>query len=67
MTFTKASEKPLSEKQRLKLEKFAKKKEKQAQVVQQQNSSDGPKEKKSKKQDIPIVDSRDWVEETPTG
>jgi valyl-tRNA synthetase len=30
MTFTKASEKPLSEKQRLKLEKFAKKKEKQA-------------------------------------
>lgn len=60
------SEKPLSEKQRLKLEKFAIKKEKQAQQKQQQSS--GPsKDQKSKKQDLPVVESKDWIEETPAG
>jgi valyl-tRNA synthetase len=64
MASTHASEKPMSEKQRLKLEKFAIKKEKQA---QQQPSSGVSKEKKSKKQDVPAVESKNWVEETPSG
>ena len=58
--------KPMSEKQRLKLEKFANKKEKQAQQQQQQTSA-ASKEKKSKKQDVPAVESKDWVEGTPAG
>ena len=58
--------KPMSEKQRLKLEKFANKKEKQAQQQQQQTSG-ASKEKKSKKQDVPAVESKDWVEGTPAG
>ena len=57
----------MSEKQRLKLEKFAYKKEKQAQQAQQQQPNDVSKEKKSKKQDVPAVESKDWVEETPAG
>jgi valyl-tRNA synthetase len=60
------SAKPMSEKQRLKLEKFANKKEKQAQQKQQQ-SSGASNEKKSKKLDVPTVESKDWIEETPTG
>jgi valyl-tRNA synthetase len=50
----------MSEKQRLKLEKFANKKEKQAQLQQ-------AKEKESKKPEVPAVESKDWVEETPAG
>jgi valyl-tRNA synthetase len=63
------SAKPISEKQRLKLEKFANKKEKQAQQAQQkqQQPSGASTEKKSKKQDVPAVESKDWVEETPAG
>jgi len=55
--------KPISEKQRLKLEKFANKKALQA----QQKSNDVSKEKKAKKQLLPVVKSKDWVEETPAG
>ncbi|OQD83668.1 hypothetical protein PENANT_c015G11296 [Penicillium antarcticum] len=55
---------PLSEKQRLKLEKFAKKKKRQAQLAQQPIAG-VPKEKKPKKQAVAIVDSKDWEEETP--
>lgn len=51
----------MSEKQRLKLEKFAQKKENQAQQVQRKS------EKKAKKQDVPAVEANDWVEETPIG
>lgn len=63
------SAKPMSEKQRLKLEKFANKKEKQAQQAQQkqQQPSSASKEKKSGKQDVPAVESKDWVESTPAG
>lgn len=67
MASTQASEKPMSEKQRLKLEKFANKKEKQAQQMQQQQPNGVSKEKKSKKHDVPAVESKDWVEETPAG
>jgi valyl-tRNA synthetase len=56
----------MSQKQRLKLEKFTKKKEKQEQQKQQQPSG-APKEKKLKKQDIHAVELKDWVEETPAG
>ena len=56
----------MSEKQRLKLEKFTNKKEKQEQQKQQQPSG-ASKEKKIKKQDIPAVESKDWVESTPAG
>jgi valyl-tRNA synthetase len=65
-TPAKISAKPTSEKQRLKLEKFANKKEKQAQQQQQQPSGDS-KQKLSKKQDVPAVQSKDWVESTPAG
>lgn len=73
MASTQASEKPMSEKQRLKLEKFANKKEKQAQQAQQvqqaqqQQPNGVSKEKKPKKQDVPAVESKDWVDETPAG
>ena len=60
------SVKPMSEKQQLKLEKFANKKPKQAQQ-QQQQSSGASNEKNSKKQDSTAVESKDWVEETPLG
>lgn len=59
--------KPMSEKQRLKLEKFANKKAKQAQQQQQQQSAGGTKKEKSKKPEGPTVSSKDWVEETPDG
>ena len=59
------SAKPMSEKQRLKLEKFAKKKENQAQQAQQ--PGDNSREKKAKKRDVPAVELKDWVEETPVG
>jgi valyl-tRNA synthetase len=49
----------MSEKQRLKLEKFANKKEKQAQQLQHQPSG-ASKEKRQKKQDVPEVESKDW-------
>lgn len=61
-----SSAKPMSEKQRLKFGKFAKKKERQAQQEQQQTSGLS-REKKPKKQDVPAVRSEDWIEETPTG
>jgi valyl-tRNA synthetase len=62
------SEKPVSDKQRLKLEKFAIKKEKQMQQKQKQQQSSAPsKDQKSKKQDVPAVESKDWIEETPAG
>jgi valyl-tRNA synthetase len=57
--------KPLTEKQRLKQEKFA---NKQAQLKQQQQQSTSTnKEKKSKKQDVLIVDSKNWIDQTPAG
>jgi valyl-tRNA synthetase len=66
MASTPSSAKPMSEKQRLKLEKFASKKEKQEQQKQQQPSGTS-KEKKFKKQDTHTVVPKDWVEETPAG
>ncbi|PQE07696.1 hypothetical protein CJF31_00007519 [Rutstroemia sp. NJR-2017a BVV2] len=66
MASTPASAKAMSEKQRLKLEKFASKMEKQEQQKQQQPGSTS-KEKKLKKQDTHTVKSKDWVEETPAG
>ncbi|KAG9228357.1 tRNA synthetases class I-domain-containing protein [Amylocarpus encephaloides] len=60
------SAKPMSEKQRMKIEKFDNKKKKQAQQSQEQPSG-ASKEKKSKKQDISAVESKDWLEETPNG
>lgn len=65
-TQTQPLTKPISEKQRLKLEKFANKKEKLAQQAQQQ-SSGASKEKKPKKQETPAAESKNWVEETPAG
>lgn len=69
MASTQTSEKTISEKQRLKLAKFAIKKEKQEQQAQQaQQRLDGAaKDKKLKRQDAPAVESQDWIEETPTG
>lgn len=73
MTSTEAesSTKPMSEKQRLKLEKFAKKKEKQEQdaLLKQQQPISSTREKKSNEQNAPAgaVMSKDWVEETPAG
>lgn len=63
------SAKPMSEKQRLKLEKFAKKKEKQEQeaLLKQQQAIGSSREKKSKEQNAPAVELKDWVEETPAG
>lgn len=51
----------MTEKQRLKLEKFKQKQESLAQKAQQQSV------KKVKKQVAPVVDAKDWVEETPAG
>jgi valyl-tRNA synthetase len=67
MASTQRSEKPTSEKQRLKLEKFAKKKEKQAQQAQQQGQSGLSKKHKAKKPSVSAVESKDWIEETPSG
>jgi valyl-tRNA synthetase len=61
MSSTQASEKPMSEKQRLKLDKFKQKQENLAQHSQQIS------DKKAKKQDAPAVAAKDWVEETPAG
>lgn len=58
------SAKPLSDKQRAKLEKFARKKEKQAQQAQEISAS---KEKKHTRQDKTVIDPKDWVEETSSG
>lgn len=51
----------MSEKQRLKIEKFKQKQENQAQQAQQKS------DKKPKKQDVPAVEAKDWVEQTPAG
>jgi valyl-tRNA synthetase len=64
MSAKEPSAKPLSEKQRLKLEKFANKKEKQA---QQQQTSVATKEKTPKNLAAAIVPPEDWIEETPEG
>lgn len=61
------STKPMSEKQRLKMEKFAQKQAKLAQQAQQKPAADGPAKEKAKKQEAPAVNSRDWVESTPAG
>ncbi|KAF3928040.1 hypothetical protein AA313_de0201794 [Arthrobotrys entomopaga] len=66
MASTQANAKPMTEKQRLKLEKFAKKKESEAKQLLQQ-ASGSSKEKKAKKQEAPAVQSKDWVDETPAG
>ena len=57
----------MSEKQRLKLERFANKKEKQAQQALQQAADGNSRRAKAKKQDGPTIESKDWVEETPAG
>jgi len=57
----------MSEKQRLKLEKFANKREKQAQQAQQMRTNDSSKKSKFGKQSAPVARSEDWVEETPAG
>jgi valyl-tRNA synthetase len=65
-----SSAKPLSEKQRLKLERFVNKKEKEAQQKLQEQEpepSGASGEKKSKKQGVVAVESKNWVEETPAG
>lgn len=64
MSSTQAPKKPLTEKQRLKAEKFEQKKAKQANQAQQAQPKS---EKKSKKQDAPVVDAKEWVDETPAG
>jgi hypothetical protein len=64
MSSTGAFTKPLSEKQQLKLENFAKKKEKQA---QQQQLNGVLKESKLKNPEALSVDSNDWADETPAG
>ncbi|KAF7515899.1 hypothetical protein G7054_g14374 [Neopestalotiopsis clavispora] len=59
MSSTPASEKPMSEKQRLKLEKYKQKKEKEAQQQLEQ---------KTKKKDASLsITAKYWVEETPYG
>ncbi|CAG8956982.1 hypothetical protein HYFRA_00012461 [Hymenoscyphus fraxineus] len=57
------SVKLISEKRRLKFEKFVKKKEKQRQT--QQTQSGASSENNSKKQDVAALDLKDWSEETP--
>ncbi|OJI98043.1 hypothetical protein ASPVEDRAFT_124617 [Aspergillus versicolor CBS 583.65] len=59
----------MSEKQRLKLDKFAKKKEKLAQeaLLKEQQGTSASKAKKAKEQQAPAVQSKDWVEKTPAG
>jgi valyl-tRNA synthetase len=63
------SAKLMSEKQRLKLDKFAKKKEKLAQeaLLKEQQGTRASKAKKAKEQQAPAVQSKDWVEKTPAG
>ncbi|KAJ5983620.1 hypothetical protein N7481_005719 [Penicillium waksmanii] len=53
----------MSEKHRIKLEKFAQKKARQA----QHQSNTNPKEKKPRKLDVLAVNAKDWVDETPPG
>ncbi|KAL4930929.1 uncharacterized protein BDV17DRAFT_28564 [Aspergillus undulatus] len=58
----------MSQKQQLKLERYAKKKEKQEQQAQQQSNASGPfKDKKPKKQDVSALELQDWIEDTPAG
>lgn len=69
MASTQTSEKTpaISEKQRVKLAKFALKKEKQEQQAQQQIDG-AAKDKRLRKQGAPpAVGSQDWIEETPAG
>ncbi|KAF2753134.1 valyl-tRNA synthetase [Pseudovirgaria hyperparasitica] len=54
----------MSEKQRLKLEKFTRK---QAHQKELQQTSDAIKEKRAKKKEISHVEPKDWIEETPIG
>lgn len=63
MASTQAPEKPISEKHRIKLEKFAQKKARQA----QHQSNTTPKEKKPRKLDALAINANDWVDETPPG
>ncbi|KAH8647405.1 tRNA synthetases class I-domain-containing protein [Xylariales sp. PMI_506] len=60
MASTETAEKPMTEKQRMKLEKFKKK-------ASQAKQAEPNSEKKSKKQNVLNVKAKDWVEETPTG
>lgn len=59
----------MSEKQRLKLDKFAKKKEKLAReaLLKEQQGTSASTAKKAKEQQAPAVQSKDWVEKTPAG
>jgi len=57
----------MSEKQRLKLEKFANKKQKQTRQAQHTQQHDVSKEKNSRHQSVAAVESKDWVEQTPAG
>ncbi|PQE30916.1 hypothetical protein CJF32_00007934 [Rutstroemia sp. NJR-2017a WRK4] len=66
MASTQSSAKPMSEKQRLKLQKFASKQEKQ-ELQKNNEPGDASKETKFKKQDTYAVELKDWVEETPSG
>ncbi|KAL6907321.1 tRNA synthetases class I domain-containing protein [Trichoderma evansii] len=61
MSSTQASEKPMSEKQRQKLEKFKQKQENLAQQSQQKL------DKKARRLEPPAVAAKDWIEETPAG
>ncbi|UKZ94570.1 uncharacterized protein TrAFT101_009437 [Trichoderma asperellum] len=61
MFSTQATDKPMSEKQRLKFEKFKQKQENLAQKSQHIS------ERKTKRQGTPMVAAKDWVEETPAG
>lgn len=64
MASTDPIDKPINEKTRQKLEKFAAKQEKLKQQAQTNGTS---KEKKAKKPDAVAVEPKDWVEETPAG
>jgi len=61
------TEKVISDKQRLKLEKFANKQRKQTQQIHEPQTSGASKDRKSKKQDGRSVLAQDWVEDTPSG
>ncbi|KAL7919012.1 tRNA synthetases class I domain-containing protein [Trichoderma austrokoningii] len=61
MSSTRAYEKPMSEKQRLKLEKFKQKQESLAKQPQQ------TLDKKARRLAAPTVSAKDWIEETPAG
>jgi hypothetical protein len=62
MSSTQAPEKPLTEKQRLKLEKFKQKQESLAAKQTQQTL-----DKKARRLAPPTVSAKDWIEETPAG